>query len=119
MTQLENHMSQPCLTVGMYKIFENLYFVDNKVEVRCRRKVVDCAYIICRQVGPLSFGCTTSAPDVSSPRVYGRVLVGDYRLQFLLLLSLEFFLKTTFLSGARPALPMGVAPEAIAKKIRV
>jgi hypothetical protein len=50
MTELENHMSQPCLTDGIYKIFElqlltshkylpmgaiDLYFVDNVVEVRC------------------------------------------------------------------------------------
>jgi hypothetical protein len=55
-------------------------------------------------------GCTTSAPDVSSPRGYGWVLVTDHRLQFLLLLSVVFFL-----SGARPALPMGVATEAIAE----
>jgi hypothetical protein len=61
-------------------------------------------------------GCTTSAPDVSSPRSYGRVLVADHRFQFLLLLFVEFFLEIAFLSGARPALPMGVAPEAIAKK---
>jgi hypothetical protein len=32
------------------------YFVDNEVEVCCRRKVVDCAYFICRQVGPMSLG---------------------------------------------------------------
>jgi hypothetical protein len=55
-------------------------------------------------------GCTTSAPDVSSPRGYGRVFVVDHRLQSLRLFSVDFFL-----SGARPALPMGVAPEAIAK----
>jgi hypothetical protein len=52
MTQLENYMSRPCLTVGIYKIFElkitlpmgvsELYFVDNEVEVFCRRNVVDC-----------------------------------------------------------------------------
>jgi hypothetical protein len=53
-------------------------------------------------------GCTTSAPDVSSPRGYGRVLVADHRLQSLRLLSIDFFL-----SAARPALLMGVAPEAI------
>jgi hypothetical protein len=50
MTQLENHMLQPCLTVGIYKIFElfsfsshkwllmgviDLYFVDNVAEVCC------------------------------------------------------------------------------------
>jgi hypothetical protein len=46
MTQLENYMSQPCLTVGIYKIFEllkialpmgvsDLYFIDNEVKVYC------------------------------------------------------------------------------------
>jgi hypothetical protein len=64
-------------------------------------------------------GCTTSAPDISSPRGYGRVLVANHRLQFLLLLSVDFFLKTAFLSGARPALLMGVAPEAITEIFRV
>jgi hypothetical protein len=59
-------------------------------------------------------GCTTSAPDVSSPRGYGRVFVADHRLQSLRLLSVDFFL-----SGARPTLPMGVAPEAIAEIFRV
>jgi hypothetical protein len=34
----------------------DLYFVDNEVEIRCRQEVVDCTYIICRQVGPLSLG---------------------------------------------------------------
>jgi hypothetical protein len=55
-------------------------------------------------------GCTTSAPDVSSPRGYGRVLVADHRLQSFRLLFVDFFL-----SGVRPALPMGVSPEAIAE----
>jgi hypothetical protein len=71
-------------------------------------------------------GCTTSAPDVSTPRGYGQVLVADHRLQFLLFLFrlssslfVEFFLENAFLSGARPALPMGVAPEAIAEIFRV
>jgi hypothetical protein len=34
----------------------DLYFVDSEVKVCCRQKVVDCAYVICRQVGPLSSG---------------------------------------------------------------
>jgi hypothetical protein len=34
----------------------DLYFVDNEVEVRCRRRVVDYAYITCRPIGPLSLG---------------------------------------------------------------
>jgi hypothetical protein len=80
------------------------YFVDNEVEVRCRQKVIDCAYIICRQAGPLSL----SAQLV-------QVLVANHRLQSLLLLSVDSFLNIAFLSGARSALPMGVAPEAIAE----
>jgi hypothetical protein len=40
--------------------------------------------------------------------------LADYRLQSLCLHSIAFFL-----SGARPALPMGVAPEAIAEIFRV
>jgi hypothetical protein len=42
--------------------------------------------------------------------------VADHRLQFLLLLPVEFFLKTAFLSGARPALLMGVDPDTSGKK---
>jgi hypothetical protein len=34
----------------------DFYFVDNEVEIHCRRKEVDCAYISCRQIGPLSLG---------------------------------------------------------------
>jgi hypothetical protein len=59
-------------------------------------------------------GCVTSAPDGSSPRGYGRVLVVDHRLKISSFSSssllVEFFLKIINLSGARPALPMGVAP---------
>jgi hypothetical protein len=58
-------------------------------------------------------GCATSAPDGSSPRGYGRILVVDHRLEISLLLLLEFFFKIVNLSGARPALPMGVAPESM------
>jgi hypothetical protein len=67
----------------------------------------------------------TSAPDVSSPRGYGRVLVADHSLQFLLVFHLsssllvKFFLEIAFLPGARPALSMGVAPEAKAGIFRV
>jgi hypothetical protein len=34
----------------------SVIIVDNEVEVHCRQKIVDYAYIICRQVGPLSLG---------------------------------------------------------------
>ena len=54
----------------------DFYFVDNEVKVCCRQKVVDYAFYIFLQVGPLS-------------------------------------------SGARPVLPMGVAPEAIVEIFRV
>jgi hypothetical protein len=57
--------------------------------------------------------CTTSAPDV---RTFGAMssYLSDHWRQSLCLLFVDFFL-----SGARSALPMGVAPEAIAKTIRV
>jgi hypothetical protein len=65
-----------------------------------------------RSTTSLSFiiECTTSAPDVRTSKATGDYLA-DHGLQSLCLLSIEFFL-----SGARPAFPMGVAPEAIAKK---
>jgi hypothetical protein len=67
MTQLKNYMAQPCLTVGIYKIFEllkialpmgvsDLYFVDNEVEVFCRRNVVDCTCYIFLLISPLPSG---------------------------------------------------------------
>jgi hypothetical protein len=86
----------------------DLYFVDNEVEVCCRRKVVDFACY--RSTTNLSFiiECTTSASDVRTSGAMGGYLA-DHRLQSLCLLFVDFFL-----SGVRPALPMGVAPEAIA-----
>jgi hypothetical protein len=45
----------------------NLYFVDHEVEVRCRLKVVDCAYIILSTGWFPTIGCTISTPDVSRP----------------------------------------------------
>jgi hypothetical protein len=53
----------------------------------------------------------------------GGLFVTDHGLQSLRLLFIDFFLSTFFidffLSGVRPALPMGVAPEAIAEIFRV
>jgi hypothetical protein len=60
------------------------------------------------------FECTTSASDVKASEAIGGLFVADHGLQSLRLLSVNFFL-----SGARPALPMGVAPEAIAEIVRV
>jgi hypothetical protein len=49
-----------------------------------------------------------------APEAMVGVLVVDHRLQFSSSsLLVEFFLKIVFLSGARPALPMGVAPESM------
>ena len=56
-------------------------------------------------------GCTTSAPDGSSPRGYGQILVLEHRLKTVSI-DLNLFILI-FLSGARPVLPMGVAPEAL------
>jgi hypothetical protein len=92
----------------------DLYFVDNEVEVRYQRKVVDCACTGRQPACPLFIECTTSAPDVRTFEAMGGYLLADHKLQSLSLLSVDFFL-----SGARPALPMGVAPEAIAEIFRV
>jgi hypothetical protein len=91
----------------------NLYFVDNEVEVHCRRKVVDCIFIGRPPACPLLLSAPPVLPDVRTSEVMGGYLT-DHRLQSLCLLSVDFFL-----SGARPALPMEVAPEAIAEIFRV
>jgi hypothetical protein len=75
MTQLENHMSQPCLTISILKIF-----------------------------GLLNLDWYKLPPDGSN----------DASQIFFRLLCSIIHEKTS--SGARPALPMGVAPEAIVKK---
>ena len=61
-------------------------------------------------------GCASSAPDGSSPRVWARALVTGCRLElsipsFSSNISSQEYLRVHVLSGARPALPMGVAPE--------
>jgi hypothetical protein len=75
MTQLENHMSQPCLTVSILKIFE-LFNLDWY---------------------KLPFDGSNDA----------------FEIFFRLLCSI---INEKTLSGARPALPMGVAPKAIVEK---
>jgi hypothetical protein len=63
MTQLENHMSQPCLTVLVYKIFG--LFILNFLSP----SLLQYAWINI-------IGCTPSAPDGSSPRGYSQILSG-------------------------------------------
>jgi hypothetical protein len=69
-------------------------------------------------------GCTTSAPDGSSPRGYSQIflsIASEVLSSFLIFLHIDLHkqLEISFLlslfnsSGARPALPMGVAPEAM------
>jgi hypothetical protein len=53
----------------------NFYFVDNEVEDFCRRKVVDYAFDFSSMLSVI-IGCTTSAPDGSSPRGYSRNFSG-------------------------------------------
>jgi hypothetical protein len=122
MTQLENHMLQPCLLVGMYKIFE--LFFQNLINsslfdgwnVQWSRNLLSkkgsrlrLAYLL--SSCSIVIGCTTNAPDVSSPRGYGWVLVADHRLQFILLLSVEFFLKIVFSIGCAASAPDGSSPR--------
>jgi hypothetical protein len=66
-------------------------------------------------------GCVISAPDGPSSRGYGRQPVVNHRLKtlnasnafFFLAIKLSLYYPMIFLSGARPALPMGVDPEAM------
>jgi hypothetical protein len=87
----------------------DLYFVDNEVEVHCRRKVVDCAFIGRPPACPLLLSAPSVLPDVRTSEAMGGYLT-DHRRQSLCLLSVDLIL-----SGARPALLMGVAPESIAE----
>jgi hypothetical protein len=73
------------------------------------RRVDTCKFI----------GCATSAPDESTPEAIVEFFYSSIGSKFLRV-HLEsstcveiFFLVIGFLSGARPALPMGVAPEAM------
>jgi hypothetical protein len=87
--------------------------VDNEVDDSLDKKSIFSIFI----------GCTISAPDGSSPRGYSRIfssigskdiVFSSFLLLLLLLLRLLLLLIFIFISlGARPALPMGVAPEAI------
>jgi hypothetical protein len=49
----------------------DFYFVDNEVEDCCRLKVVDYAFDFSSMLS-IIIGCTTSAPDGSSPRGYSQ-----------------------------------------------
>jgi hypothetical protein len=53
----------------------DFYFVDNEVEDCCRRKVVNYAFGFSSML-PIIIGCTTSAPDGSSPRGYSQIFSG-------------------------------------------
>jgi hypothetical protein len=94
----------------------DLYFVDNEVAVLLSMKssrlhMLYFPLVYCHQA-------YHSTPEISSPRGYGQIFLADHSLQFLhLFLSNSFYkIVLLFLSGARPALPMGVAPEAIVEK---
>jgi hypothetical protein len=80
----------------------DLYFVDNEVEDCCRRKVVNYAFD-CPSSLSIIIGCTTSAPNGSSPRGYSQKNLGigskyTYcRLNFSpLILLARFALRCSF-----------------------
>jgi hypothetical protein len=53
----------------------DFYFVDNELEDCCRWKVVDYAFDFSLMLS-IIMGCTTSAPDGSSPRGYSQKKLG-------------------------------------------
>ena len=91
------------------------------VELIITRNILSCFSIFVNFIGHAN-----SVPDGSSPRGYNQELVLGCRLNILVhlvaILSLFpnmifFFFSLFYLSGARTALPMGVAPEATAKDL--
>jgi hypothetical protein len=74
----------------------DLYFEDSEVEVLLSTKGSRLRLIYLLSSWSIAIGYMTNAPDISSPRVYGRVLVADRRLHFLVLLFFEFFLEIVF-----------------------
>jgi hypothetical protein len=101
MTQLKNYISQPCLTDSIYVIYRvilfnfheylpmgviDIYFVGNVAKVPCWRDATNYVW--------------TSCPSICS-----FITSFDLPLFFCRLLSI----------GCATALPMGVAPEAIAE----
>jgi hypothetical protein len=122
MTQLENHMSQPCLTVSVLKIFGlfNLDYYrlppDGSTDAIQIFFHLFCSIIQVK----ISSGARPALPiGVAPEAIVGKLVlsIGSNELYLLLLTRSLLYLITS--SGARPALPMVVAPEAIVEYFRV
>jgi hypothetical protein len=95
----------------------NFYFVDNEVEDYCRRKVVDYAFDFSSSL-PIIIGCTTSAPDGSSPRGYSRNFSGiGSKYTYCRLSFSPVILLAQFCLDALPDLLVIVAPESMRRCI--
>jgi hypothetical protein len=118
MTQLENHMSQPCLTVLVLKIF-GLFNLDyyrlppdgSTDAIRIFFRLL-CSIIQVK----ISSGARPALTMGVAPEAIVEKLVSSIGSNELYLLVLtRSLLYLIISSGARPALPMVVAPEAIVK----
>jgi hypothetical protein len=70
MTQLEDHMSQPCLTVSEYKIFELLKLIKRSLPMGVIKLLIVLSPSLLQYSWINIIGCTPSSPDGSSPRGY-------------------------------------------------
>jgi hypothetical protein len=121
---------EPCLAISMPEIFglfsqlvANLSRWEWKGEfiIWCLPPMMDSSFYSCRRANACNFiGCASSAPDGSRPRGYSRIVYSSIGSKFLRFYTSFFNLQKIFSSyycfcslGARSALPMGVAPEAI------
>ena len=106
---IESNMTYIAFPMGVY------------AELLITRNILYCSFVFLLYN---FIGHANSVPDGSSPRGYSQELVLGCRLNILVhlvailslfpnMISLFFF----YLSGARTALPMGVAPEATAKDL--
>jgi hypothetical protein len=83
--------------------------------------MMESSFYYCRRAYACNFvGCATSAPDGSIPRGYSGIFYSSIGSKFLQVYTSSFNLQKIFYScydfyslGARSALPMGVAAEAI------
>jgi hypothetical protein len=53
----------------------DVYFVENEIKDCCRQKLVDSSFDFSSMLSIIT-GCTTSAPNGSSPRGYSRFFLG-------------------------------------------
>jgi hypothetical protein len=124
MTQLENRMSQPCLTDSISQVFE--FIQPWLIKISLPMGVImlpeaSLALYLSSIHWKNIVGCAPSALDGRSPRGYSqKSIISSIGSNVLcLLLIIKSKLCMIISSGACPALPIVVAPESIVEYFRL